>query len=106
MALLTQQSLAVTGTTATYSAVSASDSVTPDSGQLLHVKNGSGASVTVTVVIPGTTWGQANPDIAVTVGAGADKFIPLYPAQADASTGLITVTYSATTSITAALLKV
>lgn len=42
---------------------------------LLHVKNGSGVSTTVTLDIPGTVDGVAVSGKTVTVAAGAEKFI-------------------------------
>lgn len=111
MALVSPQPLAVTGTAATYAAVSASDTIAPDTSKrfLYHVKNAGGSPDTVTVVVPGTDeFGQAHPDIAVTVTNATEKFIPLnlQPRLADPSTGLITITHSFTTSVTAALLTI
>lgn len=110
MALLTAQNVPVTGVQATYSAVSASDTVTPESNTLIyHVKNAGGSPDTVTIVVPGTDqFGQARPDVAVTVTNGTEKFIYLTLQQqlADPTTGVITITHSFTTSVTAALLRV
>ena len=106
MALLTAQPIVVTGLAATYGAVSASDTVAADSGLFLHVKNAGGSSDTVTVVVPGTTYGQNNPDYTVSVPATTgERFIPLYPAIADPTTGLITILHSFTTSVTCAVIK-
>lgn len=111
MALISKQDLAVTGTAATYGAVAASDTIAPDTSRkfVYHVKNAGGSPDTVTVVVPGTDeFGQAHPDIPVVVAAGTEKFIPLVlqPRLADPSTGLITITHSFTTSVTAALLSI
>lgn len=110
MALLTSQNVPVTGLQATYSAVSASDTVTPETNQLVyHVKNAGGSPDTVTVVVPGTdAFAQNKPDVAVTVTNGTEKFIylPLQNQLADPTTGVITITHSFTTSVTAALLKI
>jgi hypothetical protein len=104
MALLSAQAPNITGAAMTYSAVTASDTITPASNLYLHVKT-AGTGTTVTVVVPGSQYGQARPDVAVTIGTNADRIIgPLVPDLADPTTGLITVTYSATTSVTAALL--
>lgn len=106
MALLTVQPIVVGGLAEVFSAVSASDTITPDDRLFLHVKNTSGMPDTVTVVVPGTTYGQANPDYTVSVPATTgDKLIPIYPAVADPSTGLIIVTHSQTASVTCALVK-
>lgn len=108
MALLTAQQVAITGTTVTLSAAGASDTVAPDERAFWRVKNASGSDITATVVVPGTTHGQANPDVAVNVVAtSGDKLIgPLVPSLADPSTGLITLTTSAQTSVTSAIVKV
>lgn len=107
MALLTRQQVGVTGTTPTYGAVAASDTVEPDDRAFLIVKNGSGSPITTTVVVPGSTFGQANPDIPVTVPAGGERWIGPFTANlVDSTTGLITVTHSAQTSVTCALVRV
>jgi hypothetical protein len=104
MALLTAQAPNITGTAMTYSAVNASDTITPGNNLYLHVKT-AGTGTTVTVVVPGSLYGQARPDVAVTLGTNTDRIIgPLVGDLADPTTGLITVQYSATTSVTAALL--
>ena len=108
MSLLAAQQVAITGTTLTMSAAGASDTVAPDERAFWRVKNASGSPITATVVVPGTTFGQANPDVAVTVEATTgDKLIgPLVPALADPSSGLITLTTSAQTSVTSAIVKI
>jgi hypothetical protein len=105
MALLSQQAPNITGTALTYSTPSASDTIVPGSGLYLHVKTG-GTGTTVTVVVPGTQYGQARPDVAVVIGVSTDRLIgPLVGDLADPATGLITVQYSSTTTVTAALLQ-
>lgn len=108
MALLNSQMVVITGLAASYGAVAASDTVTPGPHKVAHYKNASGSPVTVTVITPGTTWGQANPDVAVSVPATTgERFIgPLVAALADTTTGLITITTSAQTSVTAAILEI
>lgn len=109
MALLTLQQIGVTGTAPNYVAASAGgDTIPPDDDGFLHVKNGSGAGMTVTVVTPGNgPGGIAVPDIAVAVPAGGDRFIgPLNAALMDPSTGTAGVTYSATAGVTIAALRV
>lgn len=108
MALLSPQQIAITGLTVALSAAGASDTAAPDDRVFWRVKNASGSAITATVVVPGTTFGQANPDVAVNVPATTGDVLigPLVPALADASTGLITLTTSAQTSVTSALVKV
>lgn len=104
MATLAAQTIAVTGTEVTYGAATSADKAVPRAYQFLHVKNGSASDVDVTLTVPGKTWGQDNPDVAVTVTAGEERFIYLPPQIADPSTGLISWSYEATTSVTVALL--
>jgi hypothetical protein len=103
MALLAYQPPALAGTTITYSAAAGGgDTLGWTPGGALRVKNGSGGSITVTVVTPGNTqYGQADPDIPVTVAAGAEKAIGPFPA-ALAVDGIVSVTYSGVTSLTVA----
>ena len=96
MALIAPQPLTLAGLTPVYTAPSASDTITPDTGLFLHVKNTNAATRDITVVVPGnTTFAQAQPDVVVTVPATTgDKMIPLPSPNllADPTTGLITVT--------------
>lgn len=109
MALLSIQQVSEPSLTPSYAAVSASDTVVPDSRIMLHVKNAGGSPDTVTVVVPGNgPGGVAIPDMTVSVPASTgDRMIPLVnPAYTDPTTGLITVTHSFTTSVTCALVRV
>lgn len=111
MALITAQSMAVTGTVITYSAVSASDTITanPAYRYIYHVINGNASPDTCTVVVPGSDiFLQAKPDIAVTVTNATNKFILLdnQGFLADPTTGLITITHSVTATVTAALIAI
>lgn len=107
MALLTTQQVGITGTTPTYGAVAASDTVVPDDRTFLIVKNAGGSADSCVVVVPGSTYGQANPDVSVNVPATTgERWIgPLNGSLADPTTGLITVTHSFTTSVTCALVR-
>lgn len=106
MALLAAQQIPVTGLAPTYGAVAASDTVTPQGIQILHVKNAGGSADTCVVVIPGTLYGQPITDVSVTVPATTgDRLILLTPDMQDPTTGLITVTHSFTTSVTCALFR-
>lgn len=104
MALLSAQTPGITGASMTYAAANASDTVNPGANVYLHVKTG-GTGTTVTIVVPGTQYGQARPDVAVTIGTNTDRIIgPLQADLADPTTGLVTITYSSTTTVTAAVL--
>jgi hypothetical protein len=104
---LTTQKFATTGLAPSY--------VTPDvagcsfrnSGrQVLHVKNASGSSVTVTLKIGRTVEGQAVTAPTATVGAGADKFFGPFSDAFDQMDGTdnVYVDFSAVASVTVAAL--
>lgn len=104
MATLAYQSVTQQGAAITpVAAAAGGDSVAWNPRGALWVKNGSGVSVTVTLVVPGTEYGQARPDVAVVVPAGADRFVgPLERDLADPADGLVDFTYSAVTSVAVA----
>lgn len=110
MALLTATSVTSTATTVTAAAVSSSDTISGSdigtNGALLQVLNGSGASINVTISDPGTTAiGNAGTTVPQAVPAGADRWFRLSPAHVNPSTGVATVAYSATTSVTSKLIR-
>lgn len=109
MALLSATQITKAGVTPSYAAVSASDTIAPDSvGLFLHVKNAGGSPDTVTLADSGATPGGSaatNPTVSVAATTG-DKMIYIPPQFASASTGLVTVTHSFTTSVTCALFRV
>jgi hypothetical protein len=102
---MTQQTISSPAVTPTYATPSASDTITPDSGQFLHIKNG-GTVSTITVVIPGNQplSGVATTD-NILVLTSTERMVPLDPGYADPTTGLITVTYSSTATVTVGLFK-
>lgn len=108
MALLAPQQIQITGPAITLAAAAGGgDTVAPNDRLFLWVKNASGSPITVTVVVPGTYFGQALPDVAVSVPAttGERMIGPLDSRLADPSTGVISITYSAVTSVTVAAVK-
>lgn len=109
MALLAAQQITKAGITPSYAAVSGSDTIAADSlGLFLHVKNAGGSSDTVTLTDAGSTPGGStatSPTVSVAATTG-DRMIYIPPSFASASTGLVTVTHSFTTSVTCALLRV
>lgn len=108
MALLNAQSPVITGATPTYSAASASDTLkhTTDHSFLI-VRNAGGSPDTVTVVVPGTKYGQPVADVTVTVPATTgERWIgPFKDDMVDPTSKVITVTHSFTTSVTVALVN-
>jgi hypothetical protein len=105
MATLTFQRAKITGTTVTMAAATAlGDKVAANPKGVLKVTNGDASAKTVTIVVPGNTkFGQADPDIAVVVAAGATAYIgPLAQDLSDPTDDLVHITYSAVTSVTVA----
>jgi hypothetical protein len=105
MATLPYVQPTIAGTNPAFAAAAGGgDKVAPNDRGYLHYKNGSGSTITVTVVVPGNTrYGQANPDVAVAIPAGADRLIGPFPADlADPTDGLVAITYSGVTSLTVA----
>lgn len=106
MAALTAQRVATGGTSPTYTAAAAGGDTAPvGTNLLLHVINGSGSSITVTVVTPGTADGLAIADTAKAVAAGASGFVPLRSVYRDPVSGRAAITYSAVTTVTVAVLQ-
>jgi hypothetical protein len=108
MANLATQTINRAGLNATYSAAaSGGDTFTPGSNVFIHVKNGHTSAQTVTVVTPGTTFGQAISDVAVSVPNAGERIIGPFPAQhfADPTDGLADLTYSGVTALTLAILE-
>lgn len=104
MALVVPQVPNITGTAITYSTPTTSETFVPGNNVYYHVKTG-GTAITTTVVVPGSVYGQARPDVAISIGTSTDRIIgPLVPDLADPATGLVTITHSVTTSVTAAAL--
>ena len=108
MATRDPQQVPIAGLAASYHAASGGgDKFKPGTNRVLHVKNGGGGSINVTVVTPNTVAGQAISDVVVAVGAGAEKFIGPFPAEHFAgSDGLASITWSGTTTVTFAVIQV
>lgn len=107
---ITPQAASTVGSTVTFEAANVlGNSFTPAHGRALHVKNGSGATITVTVPTPGNAdVGLAIPDRTYTIvagghgvfGPGSPSVAGLY-AQTD---GTVNVDYSAVTTVTVAVI--
>ena len=108
MATLTVQTITASGLSPAYTpAAAGGDKLRPGKTTFLHVKNGDASAVTVTLATPGTVDGLAIADRAVTVGASDDQMIPVTALYGDpADGGLAAVTYSATTSVTVAAIRI
>lgn len=111
MALLTAQGVVKTGLAPVYSAVNATDTIAVANGvqTFLHVKNGNAGACTVTLVDNGKTpagSSATNPTVSVPATTGDRMIGPISAALADPATGLVSVTYSVTPTVTAALITV
>jgi hypothetical protein len=101
VATLAIQTIVNAGITPAYvPAAAGGDKVIPGPGSYVHVKNGGGSSVTVTLVTPGTVDGTlAVGDRAVVVAAGAESKIAVGNLYRDPADGLASITYSAVTTV-------
>lgn len=109
MAQLNPQQVGITGTTPAYAAVTASDTIVPDDRTFLIVKNTTATVDNAAVVVPGSVYGQARPDVTVVVPiTTGERWIgPMVADLADPTTGLITVTHSQVAAgVTSALVRV
>lgn len=104
MATYTTQSIDTVGTLITYTAVTAADRFLPNDDGFIHVKNGSGVTVTVTMVTPNTVDGLAIADRSITLAAGVDRMIAIPNFLYRSSDGLGDVTFSPITTVTAAVI--
>jgi hypothetical protein len=115
MAALSVQPIIGTGLEAAYvSAAALGDTVADDGTQrtFLHVVNGSGADITVTVTAQSTSttvsgYGAVSKaNLSIVVTAGESRFIgPFPPVAFKDSSGLVHVGYSAVTTVTVAALS-
>lgn len=109
MATLTYTRPSIAGAAhAAAAAAALGDKVRPSEHGCVLVTNGGASPITVTVAVPGNTkYGQAQPDVAVAVPAGASRLIGPFPTDlADPADGLVALTYSDVTSVTVAAIEV
>ena len=110
MATLTTQQVTRTGLAPAFAAAAAGgDKFVPNKDTILHIKNGSGGSLTATIVTPKEAFsGAAIADIAVAVPAAGERIIGPFPYEnfADPSDALANLTYSGVTSLTVAVYQV
>lgn len=109
MALLaTQTPTAAAGLVPTYAAANTSDTFVPGSSVFLLVENSNAATRTITLTTPTTPRGLSQGDPANTIGATTGRLVfgPLVAdVYADPTTGLGTVTPSATAGVTYAVVQ-
>ena len=106
MATLSTQTITRAGVGPTYAAATGGgDAMTCGSDYYLHVKNGAASTMTVTLAIPSGASGWPNvayTSSAVQVPNTGERIIgPIQaPIYQDPTTGLCTITYSTTASVT------
>jgi hypothetical protein len=112
MATLATQVVNRAGLGPTYAAATGGgDAMAVGSGMFLHIKNGGGAPITVTLVVPAARTFEPNvaitsPQISVPATTGDRMIGPVDAVTfADPVTGLCTLTYSAVTTVTVAAVQ-
>lgn len=108
MALLQPQQIGL-GTAVTPVAATATvgDAAYPDDRAWFEVTNGSGGAVNATLVVPGSYFGVALPDVVVSIPAGQTRrFGPLVSALADQTDGQIDLICASVTSVTIAVVRI
>lgn len=108
MAALAQQQVSIAGVALTFvAAAGGGDTVPTGEHTTILVRNSGASTRTVTVDVPGNTrYGQPNPDVAVSVPAGATVAIgPLPTDLQNASDGAVHLTYSSATDLTLAVIN-
>lgn len=109
MALINPQAMAAAGTSPTFAAPTASDTLAPTDRGVYLVRT-TGTATTVGVVIPGNDeFGTARPDVSSVLAATDVRAFPMAALvkYADPATGLITVTHSgALTGVTSAYITI
>jgi hypothetical protein len=105
--VLAPQDVTLAGINPVYSAANAAGHwVEPGVKAVLHIKNGGGSSVTVTIPTPGTVSGLAITDRTVTVPAAGEMVVSI-DSEAYAQPGdlnRVYIDFSSATSVTVALL--
>lgn len=109
MATLSVQAVGLAGLAPTYAAAtSGGDKVTPTERTFLHVKNGAGAPITVTLTAAATVRGQSVSNVTVSVPASGERMIgPIAPDLFQNPTdGLAAIGYSSATTVTVAAVRI
>lgn len=83
----------------------AGDTIPVHSRGVLLVKNDDAASVTVTVTVPGTKYGQALADISKVVPAGGVAMFAPVPLDLNNGNGRADVAYSSVTNVSVAAVQ-
>lgn len=108
MATLTVQAISLSGVTPSYAACGAGGDEFANSGQeFIHVKNGSGGNLDVTINSQVNCSQGFDHDSVVTVTAGSEEIIGPFPkSRFDDANDKVQITYSGVTSLTIAVLQI
>ncbi|MFB7671679.1 hypothetical protein ACFC26_09700 [Kitasatospora purpeofusca] len=109
MATLTPQAVSIAGLNPTYStAAGGGDKVACGERTFIHIKNGGGSPITVTLTATGSVRGQTVTSPTVSVPAAGERMIGPITADlfAGATDGLAAIGYSGVTTVTVAALRI
>lgn len=107
---LTIQTISQTGLNPSYvaanSAGNGGNMFTNSGDTFIHVKNGGGSSINVTVDVPGMVQGMALSDLTIAVPNAGERMIgPFDPGLCNQADGSVYIDFSAVTSVTVAAIK-
>lgn len=102
MATLTVQEISRSAITPSYGAAAGGGDQFPNDGRTyLHIKNGGGSSITLTIATQLTVDGKAVADDAITVTNAQERVVgPFPPGIYNDANGMVQLTYSGVTSVT------
>jgi len=102
------QVISSAGLAAAYTAPDAGlqESVVYNARRVLHVKNTSGSTITVTLLDPQLVDGQAAPNRVVSILTATDQFIGMQSGVYLQTDGTVWINYSASAGVVAAALEV
>lgn len=102
MATLTVQEISRSAITPSYGAAAGGGDQFPNDGRTyLHIKNGGGSSITLTIATQMTVDGKAVADDAIAVTNAQERVVgPFPPAIYNDANGMVQLTYSGVTSVT------
>lgn len=107
MADLDPEQVQITGTQLTFTATAVGgDTVPPGDATAVVFRNDDASPKTATIVVPGSLYGQAKPDIPVVVPAGETVAVGPLPRELRDTDGLIDITYSDVTSLFVAVVRI
>lgn len=107
MAVINYQKVGHLGSAVPFVAAGAGgDDILPNARGVVLIRNGDTTATTVTVDVPGTTYGVARPDYTLSVAAGATAALSGLPADIRDTDGFVSFTYSKVTSLTVAAIEI